>query len=93
MSTLIIYDNTGTIFSSPITGSYKKPQGDLKYLEIELPENKVLKGIDTSKTPNVPILEDIPKTELEKTQDQLLETQAQLANLQEQILVKENGGK
>ncbi|WP_238917268.1 hypothetical protein [Clostridium sp. YIM B02555] len=93
MKTLIIYDNTGTIFSSPITGSYQKPQGQLNYLEIEIPEGKILKGIDTSKIPNVPIFEDIPKTDLEKAQEQLLETQAQLADLQEQILLKENGGK
>ncbi|MDF2884975.1 MAG: hypothetical protein K0R54_5546 [Clostridiaceae bacterium] len=93
MKTLIIYDNTGTIFSSPISGSYQEPQGQLNYLEAEIPEGKILKGVDVNKTPNVPILEDIPKTDLEKTQNQLLETQAQLADLQEKILLKENGGK
>ncbi|WP_017211854.1 hypothetical protein [Clostridium beijerinckii] len=71
MKTLIIYDSTGTIFSSPITGSYQEPQGELKYLEIAIPDGKILKNIDTSVTPNVPVYEDIPKTNIEKLQEQV----------------------
>jgi hypothetical protein len=92
MKTLMIYDITGYVYLQ-MSGNYRVPQGGIQFLETEIPEGKVLKGIDVSKTPNVPILDDIPKTDLEKTQDQLLETQAQLADLQEKILLKENGGK
>ena len=92
MKTLIIYDNTGYIYLQ-ITGSYKIPQGGLNYLEVDEDsfKGKIIKSVN-AETKEL-VLEDIPKTELEKTQYQLLETQAQLANLQEQILVKENGGK
>ncbi|AQR96095.1 hypothetical protein [Clostridium saccharoperbutylacetonicum] len=92
MKTLIIYDNTGYIYLQ-ITGSYRIPQGGLNYLEVDedSSKGKIIKSVNVETKELV--LEDVPKTELEKTQDQLLETQAQLANLQEQILVKENGGK
>ncbi|AQR95203.1 hypothetical protein [Clostridium saccharoperbutylacetonicum] len=92
MKTLIIYDNTGYIYLQ-ITGSYRAPQGGLNYLEVDEDsfKGKIIKSVNVETKELV--LEDIPKTELEKTQDQLLETQAQLANLQEQILLKENGGK
>ncbi|WP_238915107.1 hypothetical protein [Clostridium sp. YIM B02555] len=92
MKTLLIYDDTGFIYVQ-ITGSYRTPEGALQFIEIEIPKGKIITGVDISATPHAPIFEDIPKTDLEKTQDQLLETQAQLANLQEQILLKENGGK
>lgn len=92
MKTLIIYDNTGYVYLTQ-SGTYNIPQGGIQYLETEVPDGKSLKSMDTSKIPNLPIFDDIPKTDLEKTQDQLLETQAQLADLQEKILLKENGGK
>lgn len=92
MKALIIYGNTGYVYQQ-MSGGYRKPEGGLDFLEVEIPEGKILKSINTTKTPNVPIFEDIPKTESEKTQEQLLATQAQLVDLKEQILLKENGGK
>ena len=89
MSTLIIYDDNGTIYSSPITGSYTKPVGELHYIEIEIPVGQRVVSIDATKTPNVPIFEDIPKTEVESMQEQLLATQAELADLKEQLLLKQ----
>ncbi|AQS03534.1 hypothetical protein [Clostridium beijerinckii] len=71
MNTLIIYDSTGTILSSPITGGYIKPTGELHYLEVEITEGKVVTRVDTTKMPHVPVYEDIPKTELEKLQEQV----------------------
>ncbi|UYZ37286.1 hypothetical protein OD350_06370 [Clostridium beijerinckii] len=70
MKTLIIYDNTGYIYIQ-ITGSYRVPEGGLQFLEIEIPEGQILKGVDVSITPNVAILEDIPKTEIELLKDQV----------------------
>ncbi len=92
MQTLIIYDNTGYIYLQ-MTGSYKIPQGGLNYLEVDEDsyKGKIIKSVNVETKELV--LEDTSKTDLEKTQDQLLETQAQLADLQEKILLKENGGK
>lgn len=87
MKTLIIYDNTGYIYLQ-MTGSYRTPQGGIDYLEVEIPEGKIIKSVDTSATPNVPIFADIPKTEMQLLQEQLLATQAELANVQEQLLLK-----
>jgi outer membrane protein assembly factor BamA len=86
MKTLLIYDNTGYIYVQ-ITSSYRVPEGGLQFLEIEIPEGQILKGVDVSVTPNVPIFEEIPKTEVESMQEQLLATQAELANLKEQVLL------
>ena len=84
MNTLVIYDNTGQIFSSPITGSYIVPQGSLKYLEVQIPEGKVLKSIDTSVTPNAPVYEDIPVSEIDNLKQQV-------TDLQNYIIAKESG--
>lgn len=84
MKTLIIYDTTGQIFSSPITGSYISPQGQLNYLEIEIPDGKILKSVDTTVTPNIPIYEDIPKTDMEKLQEKvedLIQANAELTSI------------
>ena len=69
MNTLIIYDITGTILSSPITGGYIKPTGELHYLELEIPEGKLIKSINTET--KEPVLEDIPKSDIEKLQEQV----------------------
>ena len=82
MATLVIYDNTGQIFSSPITGSYILPQGGLNCLEIEIPEGKILKSIDTSVTPNAPVYEDVPVSEIDSLKQQV-------EDLQNYIIAKE----
>lgn len=88
MKTLIFYDNTGVIFYRR-SGTYITPQGGINFLEVdeESYKGKIIKGVNV--TTKELILEDIPKTELQLTQEQLLATQAQLANLQEQILAKQ----
>jgi hypothetical protein len=68
MKTLIIYDNTGYIYMT-MSRTYNIPQGGIQYLEVEVPTGKQLKGVDTSVTPNVPIYEDIPKTDIEILQE------------------------
>ena len=79
--TLVIYDGSGQIFSSPITGGYTTPQGTLNFLEVEIPEGKMLKSIDTSITPNVPIYEDIPLTETELLKKKIEEQESALIEL------------
>lgn len=88
MRTLIIYDNTGHIFVQ-ISGTYVTPQGGVQYLEVDSStnENKIIKSVNVETKELV--LEDIPKTELQLAQEQILAAQAQIASLQEQILLKQ----
>jgi hypothetical protein len=79
MTTFIIYDNTGQIFSSPITGSYKIPNGGLQFIEIEIPKEKILSKMDVSVEPHQPIYEDTPIPEIQIVKQQLQETQELLA--------------
>lgn len=57
--TLIIYDNEGYIVLQ-MSGNYRVPVG-IPYLEVEIPENKIITGINIET--NEPILEDRPKTD------------------------------
>ena len=79
MNTLIIYDNLGYIISQ-MSGIEREPQGGVQFLWVVIPIGKQIKstngiGIDVSVTPNVAILEDIPKTELEIVKEQVLASQ------------------
>ena len=80
MKTLAIYDNTGCIFLQ-ITGSYVIPQGGVQYLEIEIPEGKIIKSIDTSVTPHEPVFEDAPKSEIDVLKEQQVLMQKALDDL------------
>jgi hypothetical protein len=80
MKTLIMYDNTGYIYLQ-MSGIYRVPQGNVQFIEIEVPTDKRVKEIDITVTPNVPIYEDAPKTESELLKQQLLETQTLLSEL------------
>ncbi|MBU3176102.1 hypothetical protein KPL47_06935 [Clostridium estertheticum] len=74
MNALLIYDSTGYIISK-MSGSVREPQG-IPFIWVEIPEGKQIKttdgiGVDVSVTPNVAILEDIPKTETELNTDRM----------------------
>jgi hypothetical protein len=79
MKTLIIYDDTGYIYFQ-MSGNYKVPQGSIQYLEIEIPNEKILKSIDVSVDQHKPIYEDIPIQEIQVVKQQLEETQTLLAD-------------
>lgn len=87
MKTLIIYDNTGYIYMQR-TGSYRVPEGGIQFLEVDstVHENKIIKSVNVETKELV--LEDMPKTELQLAQEQILATQSLVADLQEQILLK-----
>ena len=77
MDTLIIYDSTGYVITL-MSGSVREPVG-IPFIWAVVPVGKRIKltdgiGVDVSVTPNVAILEDIPKTKLEVMQN----TQAQI---------------
>jgi len=76
VNTLIIYDNLGYIISTA-SGDIREPQGGVQFIWAEIPTGKQIKmfngiGVDVTVTPNVAILEDIPKTEIEVVQTKLL---------------------
>ena len=88
MNTLIIYDSTGYIITE-MSGAVREPVG-VPFLWVEIPIGKRLKitngiGVDVSVTPNVAILEDIPKTETEKLKDQLMDSQQNTSLLNDTI--------
>lgn len=80
MKTLIIYDNTGYIFLQ-ITGSYQTPQGGVQYIETEIEDGKILKSVDVTVTPNVPIYENIPLSETELLKQKVAEQESALIEL------------
>ena len=72
----IIYDSKGTIF---MQGSgFSKPDGDLIYTEISIPENQYLVKIDTSKDPAKPVFAEYPKSDMQLMKEQLEQQQADL---------------
>lgn len=70
MKTLVIYDNEGKIYTT-ITGNYQIPIG-IQYLEVIIPSNKELVGVDVSVKPHAPIFEDVSKTETELLKEEIL---------------------
>ncbi|MFL0167637.1 hypothetical protein [Candidatus Clostridium helianthi] len=84
MKTLVIYDNTGYIFFQLTSDKNRIPEGGIQYLEDEVPTGKRIVGIDVSVTPNTPIYEDIPKTDMEKLQEKvedLIQANAELTSI------------
>ncbi|MFL0168304.1 hypothetical protein [Candidatus Clostridium helianthi] len=84
MKTLVIYDNVGYIYLQLTSDENRIPQGGINYLEVEVPVGKTIKSIDISVTPNEPIYEDMPKSELELLKEQvdnLTEANAELTSI------------
>lgn len=72
----VIYDSKGTIF---MQGSgFSKPEGDLTYIEISIPENQYLVKMDTTKDPVEPIFAEYPKSEMQIMKETLEQQQADL---------------
>ena len=72
----VIYDSKGTIF---MQGSgFSKPEGDLTYTEISIPENQYLVKMDITKDPVEPIFAEYPKSEMQIMKETLEQQQADL---------------
>jgi hypothetical protein len=69
LKTLVIYDNTGRIFFNA-SGDVQEPVG-IPFFYVDVPEGKRVIGVDVTVTPNVAILEDIPKTETQQLKEQV----------------------
>lgn len=61
MKTLIIYDDRGVIYYRA-TGDYEIPQG-LNYLELTIPEGKILQSVDP--VTQEPVYIDMPVSDIE----------------------------
>ena len=70
MKTILMFDDTGYIYLQ-ISGSYRIPQGGIRYLEVEIPEGKMVKSIDTTTIPNAPIYDSAPLTNMDMVSNQL----------------------
>ncbi len=81
MKSLAIYDNTGTIYLQ-MNDTYIAPES-IEFLEVEIPDGKILKSIDTSVTPNVAVFEDTPLSDIDSLKQQL-------EDLQNYIIAKES---
>lgn len=72
----VIYDSKGTIF---MQGSgFSKPEGDLAYTEVSVPDNQYLVKMDTTKDPVEPVFAEYPKSEMQLMKEQLEQQQADL---------------
>ena len=69
MRTLIIYDGTGYIIFQG-SGDVREPVG-IPFLYADVPEGKRVTGVDVTVTPNVAILEDLPKSETQLLKEQV----------------------
>ena len=57
---------------------FSKPEGNLTYMEVLVPENQYLVSIDTSKDPVEPVFAEYPKSDMQLMKDQLEQQQAYL---------------
>lgn len=64
MKELIIYDTTGYIYFQ-MASPYRVPIG-IPFLEVDIPEGKMVTKIDVTQTPNIPVFENIPLSDAQK---------------------------
>lgn len=90
MQTLIVYDETGyVLLERRGEPAPKEPKG-VPFMWVEIPEGKRLKltdgvGIDVTVTPHQPILEDLPKTEVDVLKQQVNELQDALVEIADML--------
>ena len=85
MKMTVIYDETGKIFYCA-TEDIVKPLG-LPYIEVDVPSDKLLKCIDVSSAEPTPVFEDIPKSGVETSLEELREE----VNLLNDVLLEQMG--
>ena len=72
----VIYDSKGTIF---MQGSgFSKPEGELNYTEVSVPDNQYLVKMDTTKDPVEAVFAEYPKSDIVLMKEQLEQQQADL---------------
>ncbi len=88
--TLIIYDEGGYIISKSSGHPIPREPVGVPFLWVDVPKGKYLKnigeiGIDVSVTPHVPILEDIPPSEVDILREKMSQQENALVELAELI--------
>lgn len=78
----IIYDETGFPISQMQGSDLYTPIG-IPYLDVEIPEDKYIIGIDITVNPNVPIFVDFPKSETQLLKEENIDIKLALAELAE----------
>lgn len=81
--TLIIYDSTGAILTVQ-DGNYVSPEGELKFVEKDIPDGYIVKSVDPET--KEPVLKEIPKTE---EQQKLADLEAKQAEDDERYIDQE----
>ncbi|WP_207710248.1 hypothetical protein [Clostridium sp. C2-6-12] len=76
----MIYDNTGFIYSQ-MEGYYVIPQGGVQYLEIEIPERKMLEKIDLTAKIHQPIFIDMELSETDLIKKKMEEQEIAILEL------------
>lgn len=76
------------IYFFTMSATYILPQGGLQFLETEIPEGKFAKSVDVGVTPNIPIYEDIPKTEQEISNEKIAELEEENANINYALMME-----
>lgn len=75
MKTLVIYDDSGSILMQR-SGVYTTPEY-VNFAEIEIPDGKIINGMDITTDIPAPIFIDLPKSDKER----LLEQEKEIADI------------
>ncbi len=78
MKKIIIYDNEGFIILQQ-SGSYRVPKGEIQFLEIDIPENRIVKEIDVSSNEHKVVFTEISKSPIELLQEELAQNTKEIA--------------
>lgn len=89
MKTLVVYDNEGIIVYQR-SGTYRIPVG-LPYLELEVPEGKLVSSIDISETPHQVVFEDLPPNEMQLLNNKITEQEQAITELTKIIATLQGG--
>lgn len=90
LQTLVIYDTTGFILSQMQGSSLREPVG-IPFLWVTIPDGKRLKSIDITVTPNVPVYENIPETEIQVLRSDNTDVSEIMLDLGIRIAILEGG--
>lgn len=85
MKTLIIYDRRGVIYYRA-TGDYEIPEG-LNYLEIEIPEGKILQSVNP--VTKEPVYTDMPASDIDVLTEKINYLTERLAAVEESQTVQD----
>lgn len=81
MLMLLVYDSSnGKLVGNGMSGSYYKPQGELKYIEAEIPDGRYPIKVDVTKTPHTVVLSEPP---MDPIAEKLAEIEKRLANVED----------